>query len=62
MSQAERAYSVLQKLTSKDVPKGEEFNDWTLRCIEALTNKVTALELEIAKLRIKTNETGKSKT
>jgi hypothetical protein len=53
MSQAERAYSVLQKLTSKDAPKGEEFNDWALRCIEALTTKVTDLELEIAKLRIK---------
>ena len=53
MSQAERAYSVLQKLTSKDAPKGEEFKDWALRCIEALTTKVTDLELEIAKLRIK---------
>lgn len=53
MSQAERAYSVLQKLTSKDAPKGEEFNDWTLRCVEALAAKVASLELEIAKLRIK---------
>ena len=62
MSQAEQAYSVLQKLTTKNAPKGEDFNSWTLRCIEALTDKVSAMDLELAKLRIKTNETGKSKT
>ena len=54
MSQAERAYSVLQKLTSKDAPKGEEFDSWALRCIEALTDKVSAMDLELTKLRIKT--------
>jgi hypothetical protein len=53
MSQAERAYSVVQKLTTKDAPKGEDFNSWTLRCIEALENKVSKLELELSKLRIK---------
>ena len=58
MSQAERAYSVVQKLTSKDPPKGEEFNSWTLRCIEALEDKVSKLELELSKLRIK-NDTRK---
>lgn len=61
MSQAKRAYSVLQKLTSKDAPQGEDFDSWTLRCVEALADKVSALELELSKLRIK-NETGKSKT
>ena len=58
MSQAERAYSVVQKLTSKDAPKGEDFNSWTLRCIEALEDKVSKLELELSKLRIK-NDTRK---
>ena len=53
MSQAERAYSVVQKLTSKDAPKGEDFNSWTLRCIETLESKVSKLELELSKLRIK---------
>jgi len=53
MSQAERAYSVLQKLTSKSAPKGEEFDSWTLRCVEALVDKVSKLELEVSKLRIK---------
>ena len=53
MSQAERAYSVVQKLTTKNAPKGEDFNSWTLRCIEALTDKVSEMELELAKLRIK---------
>ena len=53
MSQAERAYSVVQKLTTKNAPKGEDFDSWTLRCIEALESKVSAMEVEIAKLRIK---------
>ena len=53
MSQAERAYSVLQKLTSKSAPKGEEFDSCTLRCVEALVDKVSKLELEVSKLRIK---------
>lgn len=57
MSQAERAYSVLQKLTSKDAPKGEQFDAWALRCIEALTDKVSAMELELAKSRIKNDTT-----
>lgn len=61
MSQAERAYSVLQKLTNKNAPSGEKFEDWTLRCIEALSDKVASLELELSKVRIK-NEPGKSKT
>lgn len=61
MSQAERAYSVLQKLTTKNAPKGEEFDAWALRCIEALTDKVSAMELELTKIRIK-NEPGKNKT
>ena len=59
-NQAERAYSVLQKLTSKDAPKGEDFDTWTLRCIEALEAKVSSLELELSKLRIK-NESGQVK-
>jgi hypothetical protein len=56
MSQAERAYSVLQKLTSKKAPAGEDFDSWTLRCIEALTDKVELLE---AKLKVQ-NETRKN--
>lgn len=60
-SQAERAYSVLQKLTSNEAPKGEDFDTWTLRCIEALADKVSELELELSKLRIK-NESRQSKT
>jgi hypothetical protein len=53
MTQAERAYTALQKLTNKEAPKGEKFEDWTLRCIEALVDKVSKLELETTKLRIK---------
>ena len=52
MSQAERAYSVLQKLTTKEAPKGEDFDSWTLRCIEALTDKVAVMDLELTKLKI----------
>jgi hypothetical protein len=53
MSQAERAYSVLQKLTTKGAPQGESFDSWILTCVEALADKVSKLELELSKLRIK---------
>jgi hypothetical protein len=54
MSQAERAYKVLQQLTNnKDAPSGENFDSWTLRVIEALADKVKELELKVAKLTVK---------
>jgi hypothetical protein len=54
MSQAERAYKVLQQLTNnKEAPSGENFDSWTLRVIEALADKVTKLELKVAKLTVK---------
>jgi hypothetical protein len=53
MSQAERAYKVLQELTTKEAPAGEDFDSWTLRVVEALTEKVKALELKVAKLTVK---------
>jgi hypothetical protein len=58
---SEQAYKLLQTLTTKDAPKGEEFDTWVLRCIQALSDKVGVLELELSKLRIK-NEDRKSKT
>ncbi len=64
MTQAEQAYKVLQRLTTSDATLFEEFDTWTLsawtlRCMEALTNKVEALELEVSKLKVK-HETGKN--
>ena len=59
MTQAEQAYQVLQRLLGSEPPKNEELGIWTLRCIEALTDKVEALELEVSKLKVK-NETGKN--
>ena len=54
MSQAERAYKVLQQLTNeKEAPSGEDFDSWTLRVIEALAAKIKELELKIAKLTVK---------
>jgi len=54
MSQAERAYKVLQQLTSdKEAPSGENFDSWTLRVVEALADKIKALELKVAKLTVK---------
>ena len=54
MSQAERAYKVLQQLTNdKEAPSGEDFDSWTLRVIEALAAKIKKLELKIAKLTVK---------
>ena len=54
MSQAERAYKVLQQLTNdKEAPSGEDFDSWTLRVIEALADKIKALELKVAKLTVK---------
>jgi hypothetical protein len=54
MSQAERAYKVLQQLTNdKEAPSGENFDSWTLRVIEALADKLKALELKVAKLTVK---------
>jgi hypothetical protein len=54
MSQAERAYKVLQQLTNnKEAPSGENFDSWTLRVIEALADKITKLELKVAKLTVK---------
>ena len=54
MSQAERAYKVLQQLTNdKEAPSGENFDSWTLRVIEALAEKIKALELKVAKLTVK---------
>lgn len=58
---SEQAYKLLQTLTTKEAPKGEEFDIWALRCIQALADKVGVLELELSKLRIK-NEARKSKT
>jgi hypothetical protein len=57
MSQAERAYKVLQQLTNdKEAPSGENFDSWTLRVIEALADKIKALELKVAKLTVKGNK------
>jgi len=57
MSQAERAYQVLQQLTNdKEAPSGENFDSWTLRVIEALADKITKLELKVAKLTVKGNK------
>tara|TARA_Y100000034_G_scaffold3317_1_gene4005 strand:+ start:181 stop:354 length:174 start_codon:yes stop_codon:yes gene_type:complete len=54
MSQAERAYKVLQQLTNeKEAPSGEDFDSWTLRVIEALAAKIKELELKVAKLTVK---------
>jgi hypothetical protein len=54
MSQAERAYKVLQQLTNdKEAPSGENFDSWTLRVIEALAEKIKQLELKVAKLTVK---------
>jgi len=54
MSQAESAYKVLQQLTNdKEAPSGENFDSWTLRVIEALAEKIKALELKVAKLTVK---------
>ena len=57
MSQAERAYKVLQQLTNdKEAPSGEDFDSWTLRVIEALAAKIKELELKVAKLTVKGNK------
>ena len=54
MSQAERAYKVLQQLTNNtEAPSGEDFDSWTLRVIEALADKIKELELKVAKLIVK---------
>ena len=54
MSQAERAYKVLQQLTNdKEAPSGENFDSWTLRVVEALAEKIKVLELKVAKLTVK---------
>jgi len=59
MTQATQAYQLLQKLTDdKNAPAGEDFQVWTFRCIEALTNKILDLELEVSKLKVK-NGTSK---
>jgi hypothetical protein len=53
MSQSERAYQVLQTLTAKETPpSGENFDSWTLRVVELLTEKVKNLELEVSKLKV----------
>ena len=58
MSQAQRAYQVLQKLSQeKEPPSGEDFDSWTLRVIELLTEKLSKSELEIAKLKVKGKNT-----
>ena len=57
MSQAERAYKVLQQLTDeKDAPTGEDFDSWTLRVVEAIAEKLKNLELKVAKLTVKGNK------
>ena len=54
MSQAERAYKVLQQLTdSKEAPEGEDFDSWILNIVEAIAEKFKKLELKIAKLTVK---------
>jgi hypothetical protein len=54
MSQAERAYKVLQQLTNeKEAPSGEDFDSWTLRVVEAIAKKISDLELKVAKLTVK---------
>lgn len=58
MNQAEKAYQILQKLTTESAPSGEDFQSWALRCIEALTDKILSLELEVSKLKVK-NGTSK---
>lgn len=59
MTQAEQAYQVLQKLLGSEPPTNEKFEDWTLRCMEAISGKIDALELEVSKLKVK-NGTGKN--
>ena len=57
MSQAERAYKVLQQLTNEQTPpSGENFDSWTLRVIEAIAEKIKGLELKVAKLTVKGNK------
>jgi|TARA_B100000929_G_scaffold142347_1_gene112638 hypothetical protein len=57
MSQAERAYKVLQQLTNeKEAPSGEDFDSWTLRVVEAIAKKISDLELKVAKLTVKGNK------
>jgi hypothetical protein len=52
MSQAERAYKVLQQLTGeKQPPSGEEFDSWTLRVVELLVTELNKVKLEVAKLK-----------
>jgi len=54
MSQAERAWKVLQELTNdKKAPGGEDFDSWTLRVVEAIAEKLKKLELKVAKLTVK---------
>ncbi len=54
MSQAERAYKVLQQLTNdKEAPSGEDFDSWILNIVEAIAEKFKKLELKIAKLTVK---------
>ena len=54
MSQAERAWKVLQELTNdKEAPGGEDFDSWTLRVVEAIAEKLKKLELKVAKLTVK---------
>jgi len=58
MSQAQRAYQVLQTLSKEqEPPAGEDFDSWTLRVVELLTEKISKLELEIAKLKVKGKNT-----
>lgn len=59
MTQAEQAYQVLQRLLGTEPPTKEKFEDWTLRCVEAIADKIEALELEVSKLKVK-NGTGKN--
>ena len=57
MSQAERAYKVLQQLTNEtEAPSGEDFDSWTLRVVEAIAKKISDLELKVAKLTVKGNK------
>jgi hypothetical protein len=52
MSQAERAYKILQQLTGeKQPPSGEGFDSWSLRVIELLVKELNKVKLEIAKLK-----------
>jgi len=55
MTDADKAYKLLQKLTIQDAPTNYSIDTWALLCVQALTDKVGVLELELSKLKVKNN-------